>query len=203
VARADGNVQCFQPPPRPSPQAGGDFGDLEVPLCRSPGSEALLRVEAVVIKLFERALDAGLVFVVLVGWIGRPVPCRCEHLDQQQPGGRVAFREDPVDLPLGDALAADFDREPRRVGSAGPAPSIPLAPRRSPGAAGSGAQPVARAWWQQERRRLAGEDVLALATFPKPSTSALPPNQISAVSSSAVSPVSSSFGARVTVRNER
>ena len=40
---------------------------------------------------------------------------RREDLDQQQPGSRIAFREDPVDLPLGDALTTDFD--PHFVGS--------------------------------------------------------------------------------------
>ena len=90
--------------------AGAD-GDIEVSRFRIDAleGEALLRVEPVVVELLQGTLDAGLVLIVLVRRIGRPVPRRREDFYKKQPGRRIFLREDPVDTPFGDALAPDLD----------------------------------------------------------------------------------------------
>src|SRR2546430_12655710 len=45
-----------------------------------------------IVDLFELSLPA-LIAVVLVRWVTRPVPARCEYLDDEEPLGRRARRQ--------------------------------------------------------------------------------------------------------------
>src|SRR2546426_9023687 len=129
--------------------------------------EALLRIETVVIELLEGTLDARLVLVVLVGWIRGPVTRWREDFDQKQPRRRILLRKDPMDAPFGDALPPDFhphivgsdqSRGERRFGRRRDDRQVQRRPR---------AHAIALAWWEQQRRGFAAEDVLALANVAK------------------------------------
>lgn len=53
-------------------------------------AEALRRVETVIIGLFQIGHMREIVFVVSVGWIGRPVSLRCEYLGNKKAIGNIA-----------------------------------------------------------------------------------------------------------------
>ncbi len=61
-------------------------------------AEALRRIEAVIICLFQIGHVRKIVFVVPMGWIGRPVSLRCEYLGNKKAIGNIpAFHRNIVD----------------------------------------------------------------------------------------------------------
>ena len=72
----------------------------------APGSWA---AKSVVVDLLEHGFVGHLVTVVLVGWPGRPVARRCQHLDHLEAVRRRLGSDDLVDLASGVAGTADLD----------------------------------------------------------------------------------------------
>src|SRR5690606_22945795 len=78
-------------------------------------SEALGRLQAVVIGFLELRLHARLGGVVLVRRVAGPVPAGGDHLHHQQAFRRFGFGKDVADVARVGAAAAHFTRHPCRV----------------------------------------------------------------------------------------